>query len=258
MPAQWTPFAYVGDYDITATNLRRRWAKLHAGDHEAWPANPKVAAAWVLFHRGEFGEATQAGLKLGAEGVTVANKATCVYATYLEPSEKVRRELFLQVAQRSAEQATAEPENSNAFYWQAYALARYSQGISVAKALAQGLGGKVKTALETAIALQPLHADAHVALGAFHAEVIDKVGTLIGNMTYGAKKATSLALIARALELTPQSQLAMMEYANALVMLEGDSRMDEATALYERATQIPALDAAQRLDVEMASSELAD
>jgi tetratricopeptide (TPR) repeat protein len=258
MPAQWTPFAYVGEYDITATNLRRRWAKLHAGDQEAWPANPKVAAAWVLFHRGEFEKAAKAGLKLGAEGVTVANKAACIYANYLEPSERVRRELFLQVAQRSAEQAAAEPENANAFYWQAYALARYSQGISVAKALAQGLGGKVKTALETAIALQPLHADAHVALGAFHAEVIDKVGTLIGNMTYGAKKGTSLALLARALELTPRSQLAMMEYANALVMLEGDSRMDEATALYERATQIPAQDAAERLDVEMASSELAD
>jgi tetratricopeptide (TPR) repeat protein len=258
MPAQWTPFAYVGEYDITATNLRRRWAKLHAGDQEAWPANPKVAAAWVLFHRGEFEKAAKAGLKLGAEGVTVANKATCIYANYLEPSERARRELFLQVAQRSAEQAAAEPENANAFYWQAYALARYSQGISVAKALAQGLGGKVKTALETAIALQPLHADAHVALGAFHAEVIDKVGTLIGNMTYGAKKGTSLALLARALELTPRSQLAMMEYANALVMLEGDSRMDEATALYERATQIPAQDAAERLDVEMASSELAD
>ena len=258
MPAQWTPFPYVGEYDFTTTNLRRRWAKLHAGDQEAWPTNPKVAAAWVLFHRGEFEKAAQAGLKLGAEGVTVVNKATCTYANYLEPSEKVRRELFLQVAQRSAEQALAEPDNANAFYWQAYALARYSQGISVAKALAQGLGGKVKAALETAIALQPLHADAHVALGAFHAEVIDKVGTLIGNMTYGAKKNTSLALFAQALSLTPQSQLALMEYANALVMLEGDSRMDEATALYERATQITAKDAAERLDVEMASAELED
>ena len=258
MPAQWTPFAYVGDYAITATNLRRRWAKLHAGDCEPWPTNPKVAAAWVLFHRGEFEKAAQAGLKAGADGTTVANKATCIYANYLEPSEKQRRELFLLVAQRSAEQATAEPKNANAFYWQAYALARYSQGISVAKALAQGLGGKVKTALETAIALQPQHADAHVALGAFHAEVIDKVGTLIGNMTYGAKKSTSLALFAQALSLTPGSQLAMMEYANALVMLEGDARMDEATALYERATQITPQDAAQRLDVEMALSELAD
>lgn len=258
MPAQWTPFAYVGDYDITATNLRRRWAKLHAGDLEAWPGNPKVVAAWVLFHRGEFEKAAQAGLKLGLAGATVANKATCIYANYLEPSEKVRRDLFLQVAQRSAELAAQEPENANAFYWQAYALARYSQGISVAKALAQGLGGKVKTALETAIALQPGHADAHVALGAFHAEVIDKVGTLIGNMTYGAKKSTSLALFAQALSLIPQSQWALMEYANALVILEGDARMDEATALYERATQIAAKDAAERLDVEMAKAELED
>jgi hypothetical protein len=40
----------------------------------------------------------------------------------------------------------------------------------------------------SAIALQPRHADAHIALGAFHAEVIDKVGALIGGMTYGAKQ----------------------------------------------------------------------
>ena len=88
--------------------------------------------------------------------------------------------------------------------------------------------------------------------------MIDKVGTLIGNMTYGAKKNTSLALFTRALALTPQSQLALMEYANALVMLEGDTRMDEATALYERATQITPQDAAERLDVDMAIAELAD
>ena len=258
MAALWTPFAHIGEYPITAANLRKRWAKLHIGDQEPWPEDSKVVAAWVLFHRGEFEKATQAGLNAGPAGHTVANKATCMYANYLEPSEKSRRELFLQVAQRGSEQAAADPSHANAFYWQAYALARYSQGISVAKALAQGIGGKVKTALETAIALQPEHADAHVALGAFHAEVIDKVGTLIGNMTYGAKKSTSLALFARALVLTPQSQSALMEYANALVMLEGDTRMDEATALYERATQIAPQDAAERLDVDMAIAELAD
>lgn len=257
MPALWTPFAYVGEYAITTANLRRRWSKLHAGDQEPWPTHPKVAAAWVLFHRGEFEKATTAGLKLGMPGWTVANKATCIYARYLEPSEKTRRELFLQVAQRCAEMAQEDPQNANAFYWQAYALAHYSQGISVAKALAQGIGGKVKVALETAIAVQPKHADAHVALAGFHAEVIDKVGTLIGNMTYGAKKSTSLTLFEQALHLTPKSQSAMMEYANALVMLEGDSRVDEATALYERATQITPQDATERLDVEMALAELA-
>ena len=121
-----------------------------------------------------------------------ANKATCIYATYLEKKEKTRLELFLDVAQRAEAQALREPANATAWYLHGYALGRYSQGISVASALAQGLGGKVKDSLERAIKLQPRHADAHIALGAFHAEVIDKVGALIGGMTYGAKRETGL------------------------------------------------------------------
>ena len=128
----------------------------------------------------------------------------------------------------------------------------------MAKALAQGLGGKIKSALESAISLQPQHADAHVALGAFHAEVIDKVGTLIANMTYGAKKEISLNLFERALHLTPMSAIAKIEYANALVILEGDKRMAEATRYYEQAASASAQDAAERLDVEMAQTELAN
>ena len=51
---------------------------------------------------------------------------------------------------------------------------------------------KVKNALETTIQLAPKHADAHIALGAFHAEVIDKVGSLLGR-TQGASKDAGLA-----------------------------------------------------------------
>ncbi len=46
----------------------------------------------------------------------------------------------------------------------------------MAKALAQGFGGKIKEALLTALKLEPKHADAHTAYGAYQAEVIDKVG----------------------------------------------------------------------------------
>ena len=45
----------------------------------------------------------------------------------------------------------------------AYALGRYGQLIGVAKALTQGIGGKVSAALNTAIKLEPKHADAHRA-----------------------------------------------------------------------------------------------
>ncbi len=256
--AGWTAFDHASEYRFDAARLKRNWKRLHCGDLEPLPKDAKVLAAWALFHSGAFEKAVEAGLKLGDVGSTVVNKATCIYANYLERKEKSRLELFMQVAQRAAAQASADPSNANAFYWQAYALGHYSQGISVAKALAQGIGSKVKLTLETTIRLQPLHADAHIALGTFHAEVIDKVGALIGNMTYGARKDTSLKLFERALALAPDSALAKMEFANALVMLEGDRRMEDATRLYQEAAAGKALDAPQRLDVEMARAELAD
>ena len=256
--AKWTPFPHAGDYPFDAASVKKHWARLHGGDAEPCPKDAAVLGAWALFHSGEFEKAAAAGLAAGGAGITAANKATSIYANYLEPKEKTRLDLFMQVAERAEAQAAAEPNNANAWYWHAYALGRYSQGISVAKALAQGLGGKIKTALEKAIALAPAHADAHIALGAFHAEVIDKVGALIGGMTYGAKKDTGLKLFQQALQLNPGSAIAMIEYANALVMLEGDKKMKEATKLYEQAAACEAADAMEHLDVALARAELAD
>ena len=256
--AKWTAFPHAGDYAFDAASLKKNWARLHQGDCEPLPKEAVVLQAWVFFHNGEFQKACEAGLKAGGPGITVANKAACIYANYLETKEKLKLDLFMEVAERAEAQQASEHKNANAYYWQAYALGRYGQGISVAKALAQGLGSKVKNALEQAIKLSPKHADAHIALAAFHAEVIDKVGSLIGGMTYGAKKDLGLALFKEALQLNPGSAIAMIEHANGMVMLEGDKRMKEATRLYEQAAASTPLDAMERLDVEMAKAELED
>jgi tetratricopeptide (TPR) repeat protein len=256
--AKWTAFPHdSADYTYTAAALKKHWARLHAGDAEPLPKDDKVLAAWALFHAGEFQKAVDAGTKAGGAGITVANKAQAIYANYLEGSEKTKLALFMEVAERAEAQIADEPKNANAYYFMAYALGRYSQGISIAKALAQGLGSKVKGALETAIKLQPKHADAHIALGAFHAEVIDKVGSLLGR-TQGASKDTGLAMFKNALKLNPGSAIAMVEYANGLVMLEGDKKMKEAEKLYADAAACTPMDAMERLDVEMAKAELED
>jgi hypothetical protein len=254
--AKWTAFPYDNDayvYDTAA--LKKRWARLHAGDAEPLPKDEKVLAAWALFHAGEFQKAYDAGLKAGDAGITVANKAQCIYANYLEKNEKTKLAMFQEAAARAEALAEEQPKNTSAHYWMAYALGRYSQTISVAKALAQGLGSKVKAALETSIKLSPKHADAHIALGSFHAEVIDKVGKLLGK-TQGADTATGLRMFQTALKLNPTSAIAMIEYANGLVMLEGDKRMKEAEKLYADAAGCEPLDAMERLDVEMAKEEL--
>jgi tetratricopeptide (TPR) repeat protein len=256
--AKWTAFPHDNAaYTFDAAALKKHWARLHAGDAEPLPADAKVLAAWALFHAGEFQKAAEAGLKAGGAGITVANKAQAIYANYLEKSEKTKLALFMEVAERAEAQLATDPKNPNAYYFMAYALGRYSQGISIAKALAQGLGSKVKSALETAIKLAPKHADAHIALGAFHAEVIDKVGSLLGR-TQGASKDAGLAMFKTALKLNPSSAIAMVEYANGLVMLEGDKKMKEATKLYEDAAVSAPMDAMERLDVEMAKAELED
>ncbi len=259
--AKWTAFPYdSASYHLDAAALKKHWARLHAGDTEPWATaskDDKVLAAWSLFHAGDFQKAFDAGLKAGGAGITVANKAQCIYANYLEKSEKTKLEMFLETSARAEAQQGSEPKNPNAYYWQAYALGRYSQGISVTKALAQGLGGKVKHALETTIKLAPKHADAHIALASFHAEVIDKVGKLLGR-TQGADTATGLKLYKEAMKLNPTSAIAMIEYANGLVMLEGDKRMADAEQLYAEAAASTPMDAMERLDVEMAKAELED
>jgi len=256
--AKWTAFPYdSAPYAYDTAALKKHWARLHAGDAEPLPKDDKVLAAWALFHAGEFQKAFDAGLKAGGAGITVANKAQCIYANYLEKSEKTKLAMFLEAAERAEAQQDTEPKNANAYYWQAYAVGRYSQGISVAKALAQGLGSKVKAALETTIRLAPKHADAHIVLGSFHAEVIDKVGKLLGR-TQGADAGTGLKMYKDALKLNPTSAIAMVEYANGLVMLEGDKKMKEAEKLYVDAAACTPLDAMERLDVEMAKAELED
>ena len=58
------------------------------------------------------------------------------------------------------------------------------------------------------------------------------------------------------MRLSPASAIAMMEYANGMVMLEGNEKMYGAEELYADAAACKPADAMERLDVEMAKSEL--
>jgi tetratricopeptide (TPR) repeat protein len=243
-------FVYAG------AALKKHWERLHRGDCEPFPADAAVQEAWRLYHQGEFHKACEVGLAAGIDGYNAANKATMIYATYLEDDDKRKLELFQEISARCDKLQQVQPKNANAWYFQAYALGRYSQGISVLNALTQGLGGRIKAALETALRLEPKHAEALSASGAYHAEVVDKVGALVARLTYGASKDAALKYFASALKLAPDSAIARIEYANALVMLFGQSRMDEAVGLYAKAAAATPVDAMERLDVELAKSEI--
>jgi tetratricopeptide (TPR) repeat protein len=257
MAKKWAKFPHPGKaYAYDAAGLKKAWARLHKGDGEALPKDADVLEAWRLFHAGEFGQAVEAGTAAGGAGLNAAVKAQVVYASYLEPSDKAKLELLQEAAAMADERRRAAPKDANAQYLYAFALGRYSQKISVAKALAQGFGGKVKEALVAAIKLNAKHAEAHTAFGSYQAEVIDKVGALVGGMTYGAKKESALEHYETAAKLFPESPIVYIEHGNGLLMLFGKGKIAEATKLYQKAAGLAPADAMERLDVELAKAEL--
>lgn len=285
--ALWKPFPHPdADFAYPGAALKKHWARLHLGDQEPFPAaqylsklckaHPEVARAipkfggdfaalseklqdaWRSYHQGDFQHAAEIGASLGPIGYSVADKATSIYANYIEPNTATRLKLLQTVMERAEQARTLLPEHPNAHYQYAYALGRHSQNTSVLQALAEGVAPKVRDALARTLALAPAHAEAHIATGTYHAQIIDKVGSLLGGMTYGVSKDKALEHYRKALALHPHSAIARIEYALGLVSMFGNSRIDEATKLVVDAAHVEPADAMERLDVALAESRLED
>ena len=276
--AAFKPEAKAADYG--GDKLQKAWKELHAGDGEPWPDEKRAAAllkaaskaapkgldakglaaalqeAWRAFHAGDFRAAFEAGEKLGPVGASVAVKALGIHATYLVDDDAEQEARFQRAAAIAEAAVKALPDEANAHYRHAFALGRYSQKLSIAKALKLGLAGKVRQSLDNALELDPKHAEAHTALALYHAEIIGKIGALIGGMTYGAKAADAEKHIKTALKLTPDSPIAHVEHGNLLLLLHGERGEDQAAAAYEKAAKLKPRDAMETLDARYAREQI--
>ena len=279
----WKSFPHSDDsHGFRADQLEDMWDDLHAGDQEPWPGPARMESlsetapaafpddfdgdcsaladrlqsGWAAFHQGDFHAARTTGLACGLLGHVLVNKATGIYANHLEDDAGQAERLYRDVIERSEQAQSALPDDANAWYFHAFALGRLSQSLSVVKALKQGYGGKIQRSLDRTLELAPDHAEAHTGKGLYHAEIIDKVGKLIGGMTYGADADEALQHFQRALEIDPRAPVAHMEYGNGLYLLYGDKRIDDVTDAYIKASELPPRDAMEKLDQALAASEL--
>lgn len=239
-------------HTLDTDDLLSVWDNLHAADLADTPEGG-LLDAWLLFHNGDFSAAAKAGLELGSEGTPVVIRAIVAYTDYLCEDEDVCVELLEQAYLLGESHCD---ENPQCQFPTALAMGRYSQSISITKALSKGLGGKIKKILSAILENQPNHAEAHLAMAMYHAEIIDKVGSTLGSLTYGANGKTALKHVEQALELVPNA-INLIEAGNAILLLKGESKgMDEATAYYQQAAEVKPLDALQSLDVDFAQSQL--
>jgi tetratricopeptide (TPR) repeat protein len=279
--SSWAKFPHdAKGFDYSGDKLKKAWPALHAGDGEPYPDDKRAAAllqaagksspkgldagglaqslqdAWRAFHAGQFQQAFETGQALGPVGASVACKALGIHATYLVADESEQLARYEQVGQLAEAAMAALPKEANSHYRFAFGMGRYSQGISIAKALKMGLATKVRKALEATLERDSKHAEAHTALGLYHAEIISKIGALVGGMTYGAKASEAEKHLATALKLTPDSPIAHLEYGNLLLLLHGEKREDDAAKAFEKAGKLKPRDAMEALDAAFARSQL--
>ena len=276
--SSWAAFPHPDKaFDYPGEKLAKAWPKLHAGDQEAYPdekhvarllkGNPalgkdagKIATAlqdaWRAFHRGDFHDAYESGVALKALGASVAIKAAGIHASYLVKSDKEKAARYEALAKLAHGAIDALPGEANSHYRHAYALGRYSQCISIAQALAQGIAGKVRASLDATLKIAPKHAEARTALGLYHAEIVGKVGGMLAKITYGASAAEAEKQLKEALKLTPDSPIAWIEFGNMLLLLHGDKREDDVAEAYQKASKLKPHDAMEALDAAWARDQI--
>jgi tetratricopeptide (TPR) repeat protein len=266
-------------YSYAGEELEKRWPALHKGDHEPFPTEQGIARlakshadvkewlarhdgagtaarslqeGWRAFHAGDFAHAIEIGVAQGALGAVLANKAAAILTLYLEKDER-KRLAVLRAAIERGERALKElPDAANVHYTLALVLGRYSQRISILEAVAAGYASRVRESLERVLELEPHHAEAHIALGLFHAELVSTLGSIAARLTYRASEDAAFEHFRTALKLAPASPIALVEYAHALKLLDADRHQAQITGLCARAAACKPLDAMEQLDVERA------
>ncbi|MCX7545163.1 hypothetical protein [Marinicella gelatinilytica] len=251
---EWHPTDPAFTTTLTKTDLKNVWKHLHAADLAAVPSGD-LLDAWLAYHNGDFAEAVRLGRSLGSKGLPVVIRAVVAYTDYVCEDDKTSERLLHLAYEYGIETSEGAHFDYNCEFTTAVAMGRYSQTISITKALHQGFGGKIKKRLATVLEHQPDHAEAHIALALYHAEVINKVGATLGGITYGAKSKTALEHCEKALALAA-TPINLIEAGNVHILLKAKDAVSRATQLYQQAAEMEPLDTVQALDIDFAKSQL--
>lgn len=204
----------------------------------------ELRRAWALLFNGQFREARDLGLALGPAGYFPGLYAQALYATLIESDENVRRQLLEEVITLTEDIMPMAPDHPMIRFGNAYGKARILENLSASEAMGTGYTSEVIDTLEALLKDDPDNIYAVTLFGGVQSGIIEKAGSLIARMTYGAKESSMEELFNRATQLSPDYPGVYYEYARAMLKIDEEK---EALTLLDKSRGMTAISAEEAL-----------
>lgn len=209
----------------------------------------ELRRAWALLFNGQFREARDLGLALGPSGYFPGLYAQALYATLIETDENTRRQLLKEVITLTQDIMPMAPDHPMIRFGNAYGKARILENLSASEAMGTGYTSAVMDTLEALLEEDPDNIYAVTLFGGVHSGIIEKAGSLIARMTYGAKESSMEELFGKAMQLSPDYPGVYYEYARAKLKVDEEK---EALALLKKTRGMTAKSAEEALLLQAA------
>jgi hypothetical protein len=207
--------------------------------------------AKTLFNNGKFSEAAKIAVTLeSSAGYALAARSLFEFSNQ-QPKEA--RLATLEQAEKYAQKAVKlDAQNADAYFELGATTGQLGNLRGAAYAFASGVAVTVRENFEKAIALNPKHVSAMIALGSWHAEIVSRgVGFL-----YGGKLERVFSLFDSAVLIAPKSIAVRLNYARSMLKLDSQKYRDQAKAQLELAVKFEAETYLERRALENAKEAL--
>ncbi len=208
--------------------------------------------AEVAYAEGRYLEAAQIAEKIGsASGFALAANSLNIHALYY--AEKQKSMGLYQRAMDLAERAVKiEPGNLRGNYELTRAMGKYSQQIGRVRAMNEKFAERIREHIEDTLLINEQFAEAHLALGRWHAGLIEVIGSFLARSLFGASRKVAVYHFERALELDPQGIDTHYGTAVGFLALSKRKYKKKAKDLLLRATKLPVRQVYQQVIQEQA------
>lgn len=203
--------------------------------------------AWAYLFNGKFRKARDLGLALGPAGYFPGLYAQALYATLIETDPANQKRLLEEVIQRTSEILPMAPDHPMIRFGNAYGKARILENLSATEAMATGYTSDITKDLQELLDENPENIYALVLYAGVQAGIIEKAGSFVGRITFGARKSDVEDLFQKAYEIADNYPGIYYEHARATLKLDDRSSRENAQRYLSEITELTSATAEDEL-----------